>query len=73
MTPDRRVGPDAAGGFGLDAVPVRPAAERDAAREREERIHLVVERPRRGLRGVLGVGAVLLVLVVVLLLVWASR
>jgi hypothetical protein len=47
---------------------MRPAGERAAAREREDRLSLVVRRPGRGVRVALALGAILILLAVVLVL-----
>jgi hypothetical protein len=44
---------------------MRPAGERTAAREREDRLSLVVRRPGRGVRVALALGAILILLVLV--------
>ncbi|MGE0504077.1 MAG: hypothetical protein AB7F97_09560 [Solirubrobacterales bacterium] len=46
---------------------MRPARERDAAREAEERLRLVVHRSRRGLWVMVGLGLLALLLAFVLL------
>ncbi|MBS1893584.1 MAG: hypothetical protein JST59_19970 [Actinobacteria bacterium] len=57
-----------AGRFGSEAVPMRLAGERTAAREREDRLSLVIRRPGRGVRIALALGAILIVLAVVVVL-----
>jgi len=60
---------DASGRFGSEAVPMRPAGERAAARERDERLALIVGRPRRGLRAVVLLAVLVVAIVVALLAV----